>query len=87
MVWKSNGPWMKVFRQVALRRKKLRPKAPERLSDHGVKPCGDQSFTGRQDALKESSGYTKSMGVAMALSYMGFTADSILRFLDASREG
>ena len=66
----------KVFRQVFLHMKSKAPQ-PERRLAYAV----DGGFTGNKTALRQSSSYTKTMGAAVALSFMGYPASAILQIL------
>ena len=67
-------PWLHVFREVYLLRKKSSTAPTKRLT----KRSKNGQFTGNQKELNESSGYTRSFGVCMALCCKGLSAQSIV---------
>ena len=73
VLWGTAG-FIVTFQAVAQRRSTTsRSSNLTTLASHSGK-----SFTGKTNELKKSSGYTRSMAVAMALSMAGLAADAVV---------
>ena len=74
----GTGSFLDTFQEVNDQRKHCGKCAKRRLTEKS-----NGSFTGKARALKQSSGYTRCMGVAVALSYNGTPANQVLRELSS----
>lgn len=84
LLLKGTGPFLQIFREVVLERRRMSTSRPEkRLADVSTQCNGRKIFTGRACDLKASSGYTPCMGVAMALSFRAWPCDAIIAELEA----
>eukprot|EP00969_Alexandrium_andersonii_P345846 15287161-Alexandrium_andersonii.AAC.1 len=61
LILKGLGGFLKVFKQVYVRRKPTDASATSRLTVHSGK-----NFTGCRNVLEQSSAYTRTFGFAMA---------------------
>ena len=75
---KGTASFLRVFDAVAKARCKAVAKAKDRLTTMVRRKDGTKSFTGKQASLTESSGYTRSFGMALALGYSGRSAEQTL---------
>lgn len=76
LILHGTGSFLDTFQDVNDRRKQCGKGANRRLT-HKV----NGQFTGQAHALKASSGYTRCMGVAVALSYVGLSSSQVLKEL------
>ena len=76
----GTASFLKVFIEVAQRRRKPRTTVGKRLTTRS----SGGGYTGRVVELKRSSAYTHCMGVAAALAVKGLTADKIIGALIAN---
>ena len=75
---KGTGMWLKTFLKVNAVRQKGQPKPVKRL----VVQNAAGRFAGIKNMLTASSGYTRSMGTALALSYLGMGCMDVCKGLE-----
>ena len=72
LLLKGSAPWLRTFREVALKRKAESTPPTKRLTT-----TTSSGFTGQKGDLDASSGYTCAFGVAVALACLGLGPDEV----------
>ena len=67
------GVWIQTFSKVSKYRQSLHLKSPSKR----LTVCKDGQFTGISSEMRASSGYTPSMGTALAFSYLGMDSAAV----------
>lgn len=78
LLLKGTAPCLQTFREVFLLRKGMASKTTMRLTRTTTNASGKQQFTGKSRELTASSGYTKCMGTAMALCFLGRSCSEVV---------
>lgn len=82
LILKGSPAWLQTFSSVAQLRHGSNI-AIDRLTVPGRKSDGTNTFSGKTKHLKRSSGYTYSMGVAIACCYLGESPNQVLSHMRA----